>query len=472
MPRISVLVPLQDEREAGVACVRAWTSQQADPESFELLALAPGEDEVLETSVRTLLRPQDRWIVAPGMDEYELFNLGAEEATGEFVFVTEAHCIPEPDCLAAMLEELDRTGAPGIRGRSIPEAQGNLGVLERDAFEDALRAEEDQDHWRKVLIHSLALRRDLYLEAGGLPPRYGDFAPWPLAIALHARGDRLLFSPRPRVRHVYDGDLGQLGSHVRSFGRGEMRYRSEMAEAPAVVYLDPAVEWDQRLAHTRRGAWRGVRAGLALRHRGTVRQLIRHSAVAVFGPRLSIARARLGAARAARRARIAADPMRARRAFAEFWRLTSRRGRLEGLAEALLSEVEPVPAAKRVDLSQPLAGPSIGFFHAEQAPDGGTVRWTGALAALKVRVPGTGTAQARLELMGFDRPAGSPEPRPRIAVDNRIVPCSIGKRGLSFDISGGDHWISLACKPFRPLDSGIDDSRDLGLPVRSITFET
>ncbi len=276
-PRISVLLPLTDERGAGVECVRAWAGQSAEPDSFEIVALAPGEDSALERSVRPLLRGHDRWIVAPGKDEYELFNLGAQEGSGEFVFVTEAHCVPERDCLGAMLEELDRTGAPGVRGSSVPEAHGDLGVLERDAFEDALRVEEDPDHWRKILIHSLAVRRDVYLDAGGLPPAYGDFAPWPLAIALHSGGQRLVFSPRPRVHHVYDGDLGQLGSHVRSFGRGEMRYRSEVPVALGGRYLDPAVEWEQRLGHTRAGALRaacGPRSccaapGPSARHCGT-----------------------------------------------------------------------------------------------------------------------------------------------------------------------------------------------------------
>jgi len=467
-----VLLPLQDEREAGVDCVRAWTSQDADPASFEVIALAPGEDPALEESVRPLLREHDRWIVAPGRDEYELFNLGAEEGAGDYLFVTEAHCVPEPDCLQAMLEELERTGAPGIRGQSVPEASGELGVLERDAFEDALRVEEDQDHWRKILIHSLAIRRDLYLAAGGLPPAYGDFAPWPLAIALHSRGERLRFSPRPRVRHVYDGDLEHLGAHVRSFGRGEMRYRSEAPDEVASRYLDWAVEWEQRLAHTRRGARRALRAGIALRHPGTLREMLRHAAVAVGGPRVSIAWARIGAAAAARRARRAGDPEpERRRVFAEFWRLTSRRGRLEGLAEMAAGEVEAAPPSDRVDLGGTLAGRSIGFFHQEAGPDGGPVRWTSALALLKVRVPGPGPARARLELMEFKRPADSAQPAPRIAVDGRIVEVSAGERELSFEVPGGEHWIALACKPFRPGRSRVDDPRALGLPIRSLVFE-
>jgi hypothetical protein len=467
---MSVLLPLTDGRGAGVECVRAWTSQAAEPESFEILALAPGEDGGLERSVRPLLRRHDRWIVAPGRDEYELFNLGAREGTGEFVFVTESHCVPERDCLAAMLEELDRTGAPGVRGRSVPEAQGKLGALERDAFEDALRVEEDPDHWRKILIHSLAIRRELYLEAGGLPPVYGDFAPWPLAIALHEDGQRLLFSPLPRVRHVYDGDLGQLASHVRSFGRGEMRYRSEIKGAAAERYLDPAVEWEQRLAHTRAGAWRAMRNAVGLHLRGTEREAIRHAVVAVLGPRASIMRAALGARAAGRRARTATDPEQARREFGEFWRLTSRRGRLEGLAQARLGEAAALPATPRVDLRRSLAGRSVGFFHLELA-EGEAIRWTAPVASIKVEVPGSGTARARLELLPFERPPGAPAPHPRIGVDGRIVAASVGSEEIEFEVPAGERWISIASVPLRPRRHGVDDPRALGLPVRGLSFE-
>jgi hypothetical protein len=466
-----VLLPLQDERESGAECVRSWASQSADPASFELLALAPGEDPALEGAVRPLLREHDRWIVAPGRDEYELFNLGAQEGSGEFVFVTEAHCVPEPDCLEAMLEELDRTGAPGVRGTSVPEAEGDLGALERDAFEDALRVEEEPGHWRKILIHSLALRRDLYLRMGGLPPEYGDFAPWPLAIALHSGGERVVFSPRPRVHHVYDGDLAQLRSHVRSFGRGEMRYRGEVSAEVSGRYLGPAVEWEQRLGHTRAGAWRALRAAWALRHRGTVVEGLRNACVAVLGPRASIARARIGAARAAARARRSGDRDRARASFQEFWRLTSRRGRLEGLAESALGEVPAPPPADRFDLSPSVAGRAIGVFHLETAPDGGEVRWTGPLAAIKVNVPGDGMARARIELLPLERPEDAPAAAPRVAVDNRIVPAQVSQDVIEFEVGGGEHWISVACRPFRPRRHGVDDVRALGLPLRGMSFE-
>src|SRR5512134_902490 len=157
-PRISVLIPLQDERSSGADCLRAWTAQDADPAAFELLVVALGEDRALEGEVRPLLRPSDRWLELPGGDEYDAFNRAASEARGEFVLVTEAHCIPFPDCVSEMLGELERTGAPGVRGESVPEAVGPLGELERDEFADALEIERLPEHWRKVLIHDTAIR--------------------------------------------------------------------------------------------------------------------------------------------------------------------------------------------------------------------------------------------------------------------------------------------------------------------------
>jgi hypothetical protein len=118
-PRISVLLPLQDQRETALASVRAWTGQSVDAAAHEIIALAPGEDPEMEDAVRPLLRETDRWLACPGRDEYELFDIGAQAARGEFLFLTEAHCVPEDECVQAILEELERTRALGLPVRSL-----------------------------------------------------------------------------------------------------------------------------------------------------------------------------------------------------------------------------------------------------------------------------------------------------------------------------------------------------------------
>jgi hypothetical protein len=469
-PRISILLPIQDDREAGLESVQSWLREQTAPgELYELIALAPGTDRGLEQAVRPLLRSQDRWLELDGASSPELFNAGAREARGEFIFLTESHCVPERDCLEAMLEELDRSGAAGVRGLDPPEARGALGELERDKFLEEISREEGPDHWRRVLVHSLALRRQTYLDAGGLPPRYGDFAAWVLAMELDDRGERVAFSPRPRVRHVYDGDLSHVRDHLITFGRGEIRYRDDASEEVAARYLGLTTEWEVQLEHTRTGAWRALGAAVALRHGGAVRPALRHLAFAVIGPRASIEAARAGARMAQLEANFGREPERRTDRFNDFWRLTTRRGRLQGLAERRREPAEP-PTAERIDLTESLSGRAIGFHDPEPVDGDAPIRWTTALALVRVDVPEGGRRRARLDLLPLERPAEAKPARPRIAVDNRIVPATVTESAIEFEIEPGPHWIAIACSPLRPRRHGVNDHRRIGLPVRSLHF--
>ena len=469
-PLISVLLPLQDQRETAVASVTAWTDQSADPAAYEILALAPGEDAEMEEAVRPLLRDADRWLVRPGRDEYELFNIGADAAHGEFLFLTEAHCVPEHDCLQAMIEELGRTDAPGVRGNSVPDLRGPLGELELEMFDEAQKQEEDPGHWRKVLIHSLTLRRDLFLEAGGTPSRYGDFCTWVLAIALDQRGARLAYSPRPRVRHTYDGDLDHVEPFVRSFRRGEVLYRSEHPPEALNEYLPAVPEWESRLAYTRSGAVRALRARVALRHRGALSGFGANLASAILGPRAEIVRCRVRAAAAARRARKNGNAAARKRAFIEFWQENSRRGTLEGLAETEPALPEP-RAASELDLTGSCAGLAIGLHNLEDIEGEPPFRWTAPVALFRVAVPGRGPMPARLQLWPFVRPLDARPAAPRITVDNCRVPIRVTDEAVEFQIDPGEHWIAIACNPLHPERHGVDDPRALGLPVRSLVFE-
>jgi Glycosyl transferase family 2 len=470
-PRLSVLLPLQDQRETAVASFRAWRDQTVDPATYEIIVLAPGEDADMEDAVRPLLREEDSWIARPGRDEYELFDIGADAARGEYLFLTEAHCVPEPDCLEAMFEELERTGAPGVRGESVPDVRGPLGELELEMFDEAQKREEDPEHWRKVLIHSLAMRRDVFLEAGGTPSRYGDFCTWVLAIQLDRAGIRMAYSSRPRVSHTYDGDLEHVVPFVRSFRRGEVLYRTERPAEAVNGYLEWVPEWERRLAYTRSGAWGAVRAAFALRHRGALMEVPRHLSATVFGPRVEMARARARARAAARRTRNGGEPDRLRKPFRDFWAQNSRLGVFEGLLETKPPPAEPAAAEAHLDLTESWAGRAIGLHDLDDVRDEPPFRWTAPLALLRVAVPGTGRARARLHLRPFDRPQNAPA-KPRVAVDNRRVPIRTSDDLIEFEVDAGERWISIACNPLRPRRYGVDDPRALGLPVRALSFES
>jgi hypothetical protein len=466
-PRISVLLPLTDEREAGVEAVHAWLEQSVDPEVFEILALAPGDDPELERAVVPLLRGRDRCVIHRGFDEYELFNLGARDARGDFLVLTEAHCVPERNFLDEMLAELDRTGAPAIRNASMPDTRGRFGALELSQVDAATRAEEDPSHWRKVLIHGFGIRREIFLAAGGFPARYGDFSPWALSIALWERGERSAYSDRPRATHVYDGDLQKLGPYVRNFSRGEMRFWREQP-GRAARFLDWPTEWPEPAQYSRAGAVRAIRAAVALRHGSSGRELVGHLAVAAFGVRAAILATAARCKLATISLRLTRDQDRRRRRFLAFWRLERRRGSLEALAP-------PHRGASPAAVSAPfdLAGSSESVIgaHAPERLDGESpIRWTTPLCLLRVNVPGAGRMRARIGLRAVERPPGAPA-NPRIAVDCRPVTAAFSDDAIEFDLDAGERWVAIASDPWAPRKWGVEDSRRLGLPLQSISFE-
>lgn len=386
-PAISVLLPLQDDRDAGLECIHAWLSQQLPRDRYELIFLAPGRQPDLERVARPLATENDVWIEHRGAGEWELFNVGAEAARGRYVFITEAHCVAEPDCLAAMLSHLERSGRPGACGSSIGEGQSALGELERAVYEEDFRIGQDPEHWNKVLIHSLAIRRDVYLDAGGFDLELGEFAGWALAIELWERGHRLDYTPAPRVRHRYTGDLSELSDHIRDFARGEMRYLASQPHDVWRRYLVPPREWSERGALTRAGARRLPKAALlgGRPYAGTLRSTARHAPTAVGGAAGAVSVARANAM--FHRARVLALRGERRvRAYRDFWAACAHWGRLEWLAANDPASTPEATVGCAFDPSCDVPAGTAGVHGPERWRER-PFRWTEALATIPLSAP-------------------------------------------------------------------------------------
>ena len=81
--------------------------------------------------------------------------------------------------------------------------------------------------WQRFHLRGTALRRESYLEVGGLEYRYRRFAEWLLSARLHVRGQRLLPFRSVRVHHVNCETFGQFHDSIGEFGRGESLFRLE-----------------------------------------------------------------------------------------------------------------------------------------------------------------------------------------------------------------------------------------------------
>ena len=100
--RFSVIIPLEFHRGQALRCVRGWAEGQLFPrEQFEIVIATPDGHPTGELEeIRGLLGPQDRVLEFDRHHDMDLCAKAAESASGEVLFFTESHCLPEPETLA------------------------------------------------------------------------------------------------------------------------------------------------------------------------------------------------------------------------------------------------------------------------------------------------------------------------------------------------------------------------------------
>ncbi|MEX0961101.1 MAG: hypothetical protein WDZ63_17625 [Burkholderiales bacterium] len=230
-PKLSVLLPLQDDRGLAPEAVASWTQgQRCDSADHELLILFPPALAARAASVKPLLRECDRMIEHDG-NEMVLYNLGAELARAPGLFFTEAHCIAEPDSVSSAIAALQSGEAGAYCGHSTPLARNTLAKLDAALFTEDFAECMKPDHFGKVMLRALIMPRQDFLAAGGLSVPHYRFADWLLAARLHSRGYRIASAPGIRLAHLYAERFEFLTGFIRDFVEGECLLRREPAEA-------------------------------------------------------------------------------------------------------------------------------------------------------------------------------------------------------------------------------------------------
>ena len=247
-PDVSVIVALPDHQGLAIACVESLVREQTYPrDSFEVIVVTDGSDSALDSRVKALLGRQDRMITRVTTNLHLLYNLGAREARGKLLFITEPHCIVEPDCLGELVKFFATHDYDGAccRSMSIHPPNGWARMEER-LHETYLQMFSRQDDWRKVLLRGFAIYRDTYLQEGGFEHAFNRFAEWALAAKLHSRGHQLGYASAAAVRHPFTTTSRQLFPSVRDFARGECAYRATSPVDYCERYFGHSEEWAQR----------------------------------------------------------------------------------------------------------------------------------------------------------------------------------------------------------------------------------
>jgi hypothetical protein len=472
-PRFSVVVPLIESRGLAERCIELWTRRQTLPrEAYEVIAVGDRTAPRLENAVARLLTPSDRLISLQGAPRTRLFDVGARAASGEFIFLTESHCLPEKDCLSRLEEFLRGQEYDGCCCRSVGDARSWRDRLDQQMFEEGFDVFSQEGDWRKVNVHGFAVRRRLYEDAGGLDERYQGFAEMMLAANLRDRGVRLGFAAAAVVQHRYRSTYAQTRWLIDHFVEGESRYRAENPGPDRVGYSFFSPSELTALPSANAGLWRALKISTA--GNKALRLIHRQARMRCIGPALVGRRwDMLMAAWSRWIARLRCHwwmfcPARRARAYRDWADATARFSRISWLYN------QPVipnasPSANR-DMNNIPEEDLLGF-HLLEKHEGRCFRWTSAAAAIRCLLPKE-SKEITLEIGDF-RHQSIDEMNLRLFWDGvplagtMMVPGRLSAR-LPNPVSGS-HVLTILCHPLRPWETGVPDQRELGLPIFGIS---
>jgi hypothetical protein len=150
------------------------------------------------------LLPGLRMVLVEESASYELKNAGMQAARADLAVILDADCVPDSDWLRMLVNAMNANPeASVISGKTVYAGQGlgerMLSILSR-SYVDTGQAGVT----RFISNNNAAWRRAVYL-AHPLPANLGPFAGRMQSESIRRAGGQLLFEPRMRVVHDFEG---------------------------------------------------------------------------------------------------------------------------------------------------------------------------------------------------------------------------------------------------------------------------
>jgi hypothetical protein len=484
-PVVSVLFALFDVRGDPAAHLRAWTNDQTLPrQQYQVIVASAAGDPSREAEIQALLGSHDVFVRAPGVSEVGLYDVAAKRATAPWLFVTEAHCLGEPECLAAVARAIDAAPELDVVTAEIPRVAANqAGRLGARWFEHVYDQWSALD-WKTLPLAGFAVRREVYERAGGIDPRYDLFCAPLLSARLDQLGARIGAAPDARIVHVQPETYQEHHGHSAHFAAGEFDFRADHDHVFCERYFGHPEAWGNRLRFQPEVARQLVRALLAAAANALARRsddawwVLRElsallpAAVAGVGPHLLRERLAFSASEQL----LQRLPLPDSRLYPQYLRAQQRVVRLTQLRWIRDHVGPPDPPARGTGTwsAEAVDGAQVIGAHGLESHDGRWFRWTEPVALLRLAPPAgehlltidTGGLRGRpLDYLRGIYAGGRSLPPDHVHdQDGQLIarlPSEFGERAAATGLS-------LLTRPLEPRRHGSPDRRRLGMPVFSI----
>jgi hypothetical protein len=248
VPELSVIIPLIDDHGLAEACLESWLGQQIDRARIQFVVVDPGQDRERATRLRSRLRDHDLWLECSDPVDVAHYELGGRNAAAPLLLFTEAHCTARPGAAEVLLDVFrdPEVAAASVGSGHLPsknDLTAMQAVLERTWFPSW-----PAGHPRTVSLRGFAIRKDVFVAAGGFVRRYGRFAETALAIAVARSGQRIARTP-DLLDHANCPSYRELVQVLKDCATGQLVWRTELDEeepGAAEEWLDDVEVWARR----------------------------------------------------------------------------------------------------------------------------------------------------------------------------------------------------------------------------------
>ena len=250
-PRASVIIPVYNQVEHTLACLRAL-AEHPPLAACEILVIDDGSSDQTQdwmpriTGLHFHRRAHNGGFIAACND-------GAARAKGDYLVFLNNDTVPQPGWLDALLGTFDQHPEAGLVGAQLLYPDGRLQEAGGVVFSDGSawnygRFESPEDPRYASLRDAdycsgaaLAIPRALFASLGGFDTRYTPayYEDTDLAFAVRAAGKRVLYQPAARVVHLEgatsgtDTRTGPKAYQVRNRATFQQKWSDALATQPA-----------------------------------------------------------------------------------------------------------------------------------------------------------------------------------------------------------------------------------------------
>jgi hypothetical protein len=255
---VSVILPLDDHRDQYAKSIQSFLNQTLDPAAMEVLVPCSGANPEIQREIAQAF-PDARLIQAAGLNLHELYNLAAAQAAGTYLYLSEMHCVANPDCLEEAIACAEREEYDCVCSNSSGINQNAVSTGEQRIFEN------DLENWKrnargKVVIRGFLIAREDWEKFGGLPSEYGHFSEVMLGRTLQEAGKRFGYADRSVVAHCNQTNLKELTASLIQYGYDECHSNHLAPPIAPELLCEEWTKYRDRLEETaarmRRLKWR------------------------------------------------------------------------------------------------------------------------------------------------------------------------------------------------------------------------